>query len=122
MDPEKTAGEDLAQLIKRLKDTYGVNESQIARAISSSPATVNAWVHRKRGTGRGPSAEKLRALAAAYPKFSEAEVFAAAGRRAPGELSPEASERIMKLIEKLTPEQQDLAEATLRAWAATNSG
>ncbi|MGW2985421.1 helix-turn-helix domain-containing protein [Streptomyces goshikiensis] len=118
---DETVGEDLAQLIKRLKDHYGVNESQIARAIDSPPQTVNAWVRRTRGTGRGPSPKKLRALAAAFPAFTEAEIFAAAGRTAPGDLTPEARDRILKLIDELTPEQQSLAEATLRAWAATNS-
>lgn len=115
------AGEDLAQLIKRLKETYGVSDSEIARAIGAAPATVNAWVHRKRGTGRGPNPDKLRAIAAAYPKFTEDEIFAAAGRKVPGDLRPEARDRIMRLIEELTPEQQDLAEATLQAWAGKNS-
>lgn len=74
---EQQQPEDLAQLIARLKDTYGVNDSEIARRIGVAPATVNSWVHRKRGGTRGPNKEKLRALAAAFPKFTEAEIFAA---------------------------------------------
>ncbi|MFJ9754929.1 XRE family transcriptional regulator [Streptomyces sp. NPDC101149] len=107
--------EDLAQLLARLKDTYGVNESEIARRIGVAPATVNAWVHRKRGTGRGPNREKLRALAEAFPKFTVDEVFAAAGREAPGPLSPESEERILDLYRGLTDEQQRAFEAQMRA-------
>lgn len=118
---QPVAGEDLAQLIKRLKETYDVSDSEIARAIGVAPATVNAWVHRKRGTGRGPNPDKLRAISAAFPRFPEAEVFAAAGRKVPGDLHPDARDRIMRLIEELTPEQQELAEATLQAWAGKNS-
>lgn len=112
--------EDLAQLIKRLKDHYQVNESQIARAIGAAPATVNAWVNRKRGTGRGPNAEKLRALAAAYPAFTEGEIFAAAGRKTPGPLSPDAEERILALYRGLTAEQQEMKEVEMRALVERN--
>jgi transcriptional regulator with XRE-family HTH domain len=107
--------EDLAQLLARLKDTYGVSDSEISRRIGVAPATVNAWVHRKRGTGRGPNRDKLRALAAAFPKFTEAEIFAAAGRETPGPLSPEAEQRIIELYRGLTEEQQRVIEAQLRA-------
>ncbi|MEU6496401.1 helix-turn-helix transcriptional regulator [Streptomyces sp. NPDC046984] len=112
--------EDLAQLLARLKDTYGVNESEIARRIGVAPATVNAWVHRKRGTGRGPNREKLRALAEAFPKFTVDQVFAAAGREAPGPLSPESEERILDLYRGLTEEQQRAFEAQMRAVTELN--
>ncbi|MFJ2568138.1 XRE family transcriptional regulator [Streptomyces sp. NPDC087568] len=112
-DQERT--EDLAQLLARLKDTYGVSDSEISRRIGVAPATVNAWVHRKRGTGRGPNKDKLRALAAAFPKFTEAEIFAAAGRESPGPLSPDAEARILELWRGLTEEQQRAKEVEMRA-------
>lgn len=84
---DATTPEDLAQLLARLKDEYGVSESEIARRIDVSAATVNNWVRRKRGTGRGPNPEKLRAIAREFPKFSEGEIFAAAGRKTPGSLT-----------------------------------
>ncbi|MFF9124401.1 XRE family transcriptional regulator [Streptomyces sp. NPDC014889] len=112
-DQERT--EDLAQLLARLKSTYGVNDSEISRRIGVSPATVNSWVHRKRGTGRGPNRDKLRALAAAFPKFTEAEIFAAAGRESPGPLSPDAEARIIELWRGLTEEQQRAKEVEMRA-------
>ncbi|MFK0140646.1 XRE family transcriptional regulator [Streptomyces murinus] len=111
--PERT--EDLAQLLARLKDTCGVGDSEIARRIGVAPATVNAWVHRKRGTGRGPNRDKLRALAAAFPEFTEAEIFAAAGRETPGPLSPDAEARILELWRGLTQEQQRAKEVEMRA-------
>ncbi|MFD8407219.1 helix-turn-helix domain-containing protein [Streptomyces anulatus] len=108
---DATPTEDLAQLLARLKDEYGVNDSQIAAAIGVSVSTVNTWVHRK----RQPRPDALRALAAAYPKFSEDQVFAAAGRKTPGPLAPEAEERLLELFRGLTAEQQELQEIQLRA-------
>ncbi|MEV7470450.1 XRE family transcriptional regulator [Streptomyces kronopolitis] len=112
--------EDLAQLIKRLKDHYQVNESEIARRIGAAPATVNAWVNRKRGTGRGPNVEKLRALAREFPAFTEDQIFAAAGRKTPGPLSPDAEERILALYRGLTAEQQEMKEVEMRALVERN--
>ncbi|MFI5685849.1 helix-turn-helix domain-containing protein [Streptomyces sp. NPDC051636] len=111
--PERT--EDLAQLLARLKDTYGVNDSEIARRIGVAPATVNSWVHRKRGGGRGPKREALLALAREFPKFTEDEIFRAAGRQSPGPLSTEAESRIIELWRGLTADQQRAKEVELRA-------
>ncbi|MBL1107392.1 XRE family transcriptional regulator [Streptomyces sp. 5-8] len=111
--PERT--EDLAQLLARLKDHYRVTDSEIARRIGVAPATVNSWVHRKRGGGRGPKREALSALAREFPAFSEAEIFRAAGRQSPGPLSTEAEARILELYRGLTAEQQRITEAQLRA-------
>lgn len=107
--------EDLAQLLARLKDEYGVSESEIARRIGVSAATVNNWIHRKRGHGRGPNPEKLRALHREFGKFSEDEIFGAAGRKTPGPLSPDAEERILELFRGLTAEQQQSKEVEMRA-------
>lgn len=117
-DQERT--EDLAQLLDRLKSEYDVNESEIARSIGVAPATVNAWVHRKRGTGRGPNREKLRALAQAYPKFTEDEIFRAAGRETPGPLPPDAEARVLELWRGLTEEQQRAKEVEMRALGDMN--
>lgn len=119
MDPEERT-EDLAQLLARLKSEYDVTESEIARRIGVAPATVNAWVHRKRGTGRGPNRDKLRSLAEQFPKFTEREVFAAAGRESPGPLSPDAEARILELWRGLTEEQQRAKEVEMRALGEMN--
>lgn len=120
METEQERTENLAQLIIRIKDTYKVSDSEIARRIEASPATVNAWVHGKRGGGRGPNRETLRKLAAEFPKITEAEVFAAAGRRTPGPVSPDGEERIVNLYRDLTAEQQRIIETQMRAVVEDN--
>jgi transcriptional regulator with XRE-family HTH domain len=112
--------EDLAQLLARLKSTYDVNESEIARRIGVTPATINAWVHRRRGTGRGPALKNLRALAEQFPKFTLAEISAAAGRTAPGPLDEDAETRILEYWRGLTAEQQRMKEIELRALNEAN--
>lgn len=112
MDNEDaTPTEDLAQLLARLKDDYGVNDSQIAAAVGVSVSTVNTWVHRK----RSPRPDAIRAIAAAYPKYTEDMLFAAAGRKTPGPLSPDAEQRLLALFRGLTAEQQEIKELELRA-------
>lgn len=111
MTTDDAPGEDFAQLLARLRDEYGVNDSQIATATGVSPSTVSTWNHRR----RQPRPDALRALAAAYPKFSEHQIFAAAGRRTPGPLSPSAEERLLELFRGLTAEQQEIKELELRA-------
>ncbi|MFE5628432.1 helix-turn-helix domain-containing protein [Streptomyces sp. NPDC056543] len=118
MDTQQTdAGEDFAQLLARLKDEYGgLSDTEVGRRVGVSHATVNTWVHRK----RIPSAKNLEAIAAAFPKFSRDELFAATERKVPGKLSPDRAERIMRLIEGLTAEQQDFTEAQLRGLNEVN--
>ncbi|MFF1282203.1 helix-turn-helix domain-containing protein [Streptomyces sp. NPDC058299] len=111
--PERT--EDLAQLLARLKAEYGVTETEIARRIGTGVSTVNSWSNRTRGGKRGPNREKLRALAREFPKFTEDEIFRAAGRQSPGPLSAEAQARVLELWAGLTAEQQRAKEVELRA-------
>ncbi|MFB6517474.1 hypothetical protein [Streptomyces sp. NPDC056401] len=118
---QPTAGEDLAQLIKRLKDTYKVNESEIARAIGAAPATVNSWVHRTRGGTKGPRTSLLEKLHTAFPKFSREEIFAAASRQTPGNLSSAEEDELRELFAELTAEQQKLTKIQMKAWIASNS-
>ena len=112
--------EDLAQLIARIKDVYGVTETEIARRIGVHVSTVNSWKHRKRGGGRGPNPDRLRALAEQFPKFTVREVFEASGRKVPGPLSPDAEQRIIELYGQLTAEQQEFTETQMRALAERN--
>lgn len=117
---DKPGKEDLAQLLARLKDHYQVSDSEIARRIGVAPATVNSWVHRKRGGGRGPRREALQALAREFPAFTETEVFAAAGRESPGPLNADAEARILELWRGLTAEQQRAKEVEMRALIQMN--
>ncbi|MEU9597191.1 helix-turn-helix domain-containing protein [Streptomyces sp. NPDC001212] len=113
-DQERT--EDFAQLLARLRDTYGVTDSEISRRIGVSTATVNHWTHRR----RAPKRDSLQALAAAFPKFTEDEIFAAAGRETPGPLSPDGEARVIELWRELTPEQQRAKEIEMRALGEAN--
>lgn len=112
-DQERT--EDLAQLLARLKAEYGVNETEIARRIGTAVSTVNSWANRTRGGKRGPNREKLRALAEAFPKFTEEEIFRAAGRNSPGPLNDESEARLLEMWRGLTEEQQRGKFVELRA-------
>jgi transcriptional regulator with XRE-family HTH domain len=116
--PERV--EDFAQLIARIKDTYAVSNSDIARAIGVSPAIVSAWANRTRGIKRGPGRDTLRTLASAYPKFTEDEIFRAVGRKTPGPLSPDGEARIQELYRELTADQQSSIEIQMRALAESN--
>lgn len=115
--PQEQHPEDLADLIQWITRETGDNDSQIARKIGAAPATVNSWRNRTRGTGRGPAAKNLRKLAAVYAGIgvTEDRVFAAVGRKRPGELSPDAAERMMKLFKELTADQQTQYEIQMRA-------
>lgn len=111
-------GEDFAQLLKRLKDEYGVNETQVAKRLDVSVSAVNTWSHRK----RTPRSDVLRRIASEFPKFTLEELFAATERVAPGPLSPDAETRILDLIRSLPRDQQEIAEAQLRAMHDLNEG
>ncbi|WIC88838.1 helix-turn-helix DNA binding domain protein [Streptomyces phage OnionKnight] len=113
-DQERT--EDFAQLLARLRDTYGVTDSEISRRLGVSTGTVNHWTHRR----RAPKRDNLQALAREFPKFSEEEIFAAAGRETPGPLSPDAEARVIELWRDLTPEQQRSKEIEMRALGEAN--
>lgn len=110
---------DLAQLIHWVSDKTGDNQSQIARRIKVSPATVNAWVNRTRGGTRGPNKDALRRLAVEYG-LPEVEVFAAAGRRTPGHLPEDKRQELLALFEELTEEQQEAQAIQMRALAQHN--
>ncbi|GGU50381.1 helix-turn-helix domain-containing protein [Streptomyces lavendofoliae] len=115
-----TPPEDLAALVKHIKETYDVSDSEIARRIDVHVSTVNKWVNHKRAGGRGPHPDKLRRLAEAFPKFTVEQVFAAAGRKVPGPLGPDAETRLLALFAELTSEQQETFEIQMRAVAEHN--
>lgn len=111
-DTERT--EDLAQLLARLKAERDLSDSEIARRIGVATSTVNAWLHRKRGTGRGPAQKNLEALAREFNLNRDA-VFRAAARTSPGPLTPEREARILELYRGLTEEQQRAKEVEMAA-------
>ncbi|MGW2090382.1 helix-turn-helix transcriptional regulator [Streptomyces sp. NPDC001880] len=109
------SSDDLSTLIRAAQVRRpDLNQSEIARRIGVSPAAVNTWVNRKRGTGRGPNKENLAKLATVLG-LPEREVFAAAGRRLPGPTNPDMEQRFLELLRGLTAEQQKFTEIQMRA-------
>ncbi|MEU5979426.1 helix-turn-helix transcriptional regulator [Streptomyces sp. NPDC047315] len=117
MQTDADPGETFPQILARLKDAYGdVSDSEIARRINMSPAAVSLWAQGK----RTPRLSAIRAIHAAFPAIPEAELLAAVGRKAPGPLSPDATERLLALFSELTEEQQEIKEIELRAIVEAN--
>lgn len=110
---------DLADLIRRIMDEHDVTQSYIAARIGVSVSAVSSWANRTRGGSRGPNQKTLRALADAFG-IPVRDVFAAAGRKVPGPLSPDANERVLAVFAELTAEQQAAFEAQMKAVADLN--
>ena len=113
---ETPTSETFPQVLAELKAEYGDNDSEVARKLGISISTVNTWVHGK----RTPRPEAIRKIATAYPKFTEARLFEAAGRKAPGPISSDAAERLLELFRGLTKEQQDMLEIQAKAVRDSN--
>jgi hypothetical protein len=108
--------EDFAQALAALKDEYGVNDSDIAKAVGVSSAAVGTWVHRQ----KKPRRASVVALAKAFPKFTEDRLFSALGRETPGPISASREEALFELFRELTVEQQEMKEIEMRALAERN--
>ena len=111
------ADADFADLIQQIKDTYSVNESEIARRIDVSAAAVNSWVHKRRVA---PRRETLERIAEAFPKLGRDQVFAAAERRTPGILTDDMVGQFLALFADLTAEQQQIVTIQVQALAQHN--
>jgi transcriptional regulator with XRE-family HTH domain len=115
--PEPPAEETFAQVLRALKDEYGVSDSEIARRIDAHVSTTNNWAHGK----ALPRDGALLKLAALFPKFKK-RLFAAAGKRPPAPLSPDRREAVLKVFDRLTEEQQEMLLIQARAVADSNEG
>ncbi|GAA3718668.1 helix-turn-helix domain-containing protein [Streptomyces tremellae] len=112
--------EDFAQLLTRLKQDYKVSESEIARRIGVSSATVNHWVHRKRGYGRGPQRTSLVTLSKEFPRFSLDKIYASLGRPVPGTVSRDKEAEVLTVYADLTEVQQEFTLIQMRALRESN--
>ncbi|MHC5259861.1 helix-turn-helix domain-containing protein [Streptomyces sp. UC4497] len=108
--------EDFAQVLAELMDQNNLDGSKLARRIGVSTSTVNTWIHRK----RTPRDDAIRKLADAFPSFSVKRLSDAAGRKAPGPLSPDRVERLMELFAGLTEDQQEMMEIQAKALRDSN--
>lgn len=114
MNTVDEGGETLAQLIRRVQDKHpDLTQTEIARRAGVSVSAVNTWAN----GSRIPSRRSCDKLADALGEPRE-RVFAAANRRTPGPLSPDAEERLLELYRRLTVEEQRFVERQLMALAA----
>jgi len=109
-------GETFAQLFRALKDHYKVTDSEVARRIDVHVSTVNNWAHGK----ANPRPAAIRRLAVEFPAFDEDRLFRAIGRRAPAPLTLDRRERLLKIFERLTREQQEMLLIQASAVAERN--
>lgn len=107
---------NFAYMITRIKDQHRVTETEIAKRIGVHVSTVNNWVHRK----SRPRPDAINALAREFPSLNTEQLFAAAGRKAPGAVSPEAEQRLLELFKGLTAQQQQLVEIQIRGLVEHN--
>ncbi|MFD7410117.1 helix-turn-helix transcriptional regulator [Kitasatospora purpeofusca] len=114
MNTVDESGETLPQLIRRVQDDRpDLTQTEIARRAGVSVSAVNTWA-----TGsRVPSRKSCEKLADALGEPRE-RVFAAANRRTPGPLAPDAEERLLELYRRLTAEEQRIVQRQLAALAA----
>ncbi|MFB8772159.1 helix-turn-helix domain-containing protein [Streptomyces broussonetiae] len=110
------AEETFAQALAALKDEYGVKEPAISDAVGVHVSTVNNWANGK----AIPRAKYIRALAAAYPKFTEARLFAAAGKRPPAPFRADEREEVLDVFDRLTREQRRMLLLQANAVADSN--
>lgn len=115
-NPEHPQAEDFAQALAALKDHYHVSDSEVARRIGAHVSTVNNWAHGK----AAPRPAAIRSLAAEFPAFTEARLFAAAGRRAPGPLNPDREAELLRYFRELTEEQQQTTLIQAKALRDSN--
>lgn len=114
--PEHPPAEDFAQTLATLKDQYKVSDSEVARRIGVHVSTVNNWAHGK----ANPRPAAIRALAAEFPQFTEARLFAAIGRRAPAPLPADRRKKVLDVFDRLTEEQQEMLLIQASAVAESN--
>ncbi|MFJ1869916.1 helix-turn-helix domain-containing protein [Streptomyces chartreusis] len=110
------AEETFAQVLAALKDEYGASDSEIARRIGAHVSTVNNWGHGK----ANPRPAAVRKIAAEFPKFTEARLFAALGKRPPAPLSADERSEVLDVLDRLTEEQRRMLLIQARAVADSN--
>ncbi|NUS86361.1 MAG: XRE family transcriptional regulator [Streptomyces sp.] len=95
--------ESFDDVLADIKDAEGVSDSEIARRMELHVSTVNNWA-----LGKAiPRQNALLGLAALFPKYKR-RLFQAAGRKPTAPLTPNRRERVLKMFDRLTEEQQDI--------------
>lgn len=110
------ANETFAQAFAALKDHYRVSDSEVSRRIGAHVSAVNNWARGK----ANPRPASVRKLAAEFPAFTEARLFAAMGKRAPAPLSADRRAAVLEVFDRLTEEQQEMLLIQASAVAKRN--
>lgn len=110
------SGEDLAALLKRLLAEKEKSQAWLAAETGIPLATINAWIVGRRAPKGAAGTESLRKLAAALGSTPR-EMFEATGRRAPGPLSQEREEKLLRIYRGLSMEAQRALIQTAEALA-----
>lgn len=98
----------LSSLLQRVFAEHPeLTQKEVADRAGISKGTLNTWVLGTRGGAGRLNSQALRALANALPReYTVAQVFAAAGRRAPGPLNTERRDKLVGAFSELTERQQ----------------
>lgn len=115
-EPAAPADETVPQVLAALKDDYRVSDSEIARRIGTHVSTVNNWVRGK----SNPRPAAIRAIAREFPRYPEARLFTAMGKRTPAPLSPDRRDAVLAVFDRLTEEQQEMLIIQASAVADSN--
>lgn len=106
--------ETFAQVLAAIKDDQDIKEPAIAERLGVHVSTVNTWANGK----AVPRPATVRALGDAYPKFRD-RLLAAVGRKVPAPLTEGGRERVLRVFDRLTEEQQQMM--LIQAEAVANS-
>lgn len=99
----------LQRLIQARLDELGWSQAELARRSGVKPQTISSWMSGARAKGsRGPSPDKLRAVANAL-SLPVIQVFEAAGRTVPPELSPDEERRLLGIFRELSSANRELS-------------
>jgi transcriptional regulator with XRE-family HTH domain len=109
-------GEDLAALLKRLLAEKDKSQAWLAAETGIPLATINAWIVGRRTPKGAAGTEALRKLAEVLGSTPK-EMFEATGRRAPGPLSQEREEKLLRIYRGLSTEAQRALIQTAEALA-----
>lgn len=107
-DARPDDAETLSSLLQHVFSSYpDLTQKEVAERAGISKVTLNTWVLGTRGTNGRIKSDQLRALANALPEeYTVARVHAAAGRRVPGPLHTERSNKLLGIFRELTERQQ----------------
>lgn len=110
--------ETFAQALAALMAEHGASQSDVARKIDGSPSAVSFWLSGQ----KTPRDKTIAKLAEAFPDSArwKQRLSDAAGRKVPAPLDEDRKVRIMKILDRMTKDQQEMFELQAKAVADSN--